>query len=144
MEKENKKNKNHKFLPHTADIKFQAYGRTIEEAFSNALIAMSSAMYDGKVERVYMHKAKVKGKDIQNLLYNFLEEFIFLFDTKKMLVAKVEDIKIDLKKFELECTITGDNAEKYRIETALKAVTYNDMLIKQIDGKWMIQVVLDS
>lgn len=136
-------NKKHKFIEHTADVKFQAYGRTLEEAFTNSLVAMFSSMYDGNVKSKYMHKVKVKGKDMESLLYNFLEEFIFLFDSKGIFVSKVEHLSIDKENFELECVVSGDLAENYNIQAYIKAVTYNDMEIKKIDGSWLIQVVLD-
>ena len=37
-----------KFLEHTADAKFQAYGKNMEEAFSNAALAMFSIITDTK------------------------------------------------------------------------------------------------
>ena len=37
-------NEKYKFLEHTADAKFQAFGATLEEAFSNAALAMFSVM----------------------------------------------------------------------------------------------------
>lgn len=138
-----KNKKNHKFLEHTADIKFQAYGRNIEEAFANSVIAMFSAMYEGKVQRMYTHKIRVGGKDMESLLYNFLEEFIYLLDSKGAFVSEIDEIKIDKENYTIECTFSGDLAEKYDIETIVKAVTYNDMLIKEMNGKWMVQVVLD-
>ena len=33
----------YKFLAHTADAKFQAFGETLEEAFGNAALATASA-----------------------------------------------------------------------------------------------------
>ena len=36
----------YKFFEHTADAKFQAYGKSVEEAFSNAALAMFSVITD--------------------------------------------------------------------------------------------------
>jgi SHS2 domain-containing protein len=35
-----------KFFEHTADVEFEAYGKTLEEAFENAALAMFSVMTD--------------------------------------------------------------------------------------------------
>src|SRR3989344_5902493 len=44
-------NEKYKFLEHTADAKFQAFGATLEEAFSNAALAMFSVMTEpGKIK----------------------------------------------------------------------------------------------
>jgi len=45
----------YKFLPHTADAKFQAFGKTLEEAFKNAAYAMTDIITNHKKV-----KAKVK------------------------------------------------------------------------------------
>ena len=34
-----------KYLEHTADAKFQAFGRTLEEAFANAVLATASLIF---------------------------------------------------------------------------------------------------
>ena len=71
----------YKFLEHTADAKFQAYGATLEEAFKNAALAMFSIIVDtrkvnGKLEK----RIHVDGADKKALLYVFLEELLYLFE----------------------------------------------------------------
>ncbi len=52
----------YRILPHTADGKFRAYGATLEEAFGNAALAMSSFMWDwSKVEPRIRHFVHVRG-----------------------------------------------------------------------------------
>lgn len=141
--KESEKKNKFEFLEHTADIKFQTFGKSLEEVFSNSVLALFAAMYDGEIQKKYIHQIKVRGKDLENLLYNFLEEFIFLFDSKGVFVSKVETIKFDLNLMEIDCVFSGDLAKNYKLNTAVKAVTYNEMVIQESDGKWLIQVVLD-
>ena len=43
---------------------------------------------------------KVKGKDNEALLYNFLEEFLYLLDAEDFLLNEVETLVIDEKKFD--------------------------------------------
>jgi SHS2 domain-containing protein len=133
----------YKFLDHTADIKFQAYGKTIEEAFENSALAMLSDIYGKKVKETKKIKIKVKGGDFEGLLYNFLEEFLFLLDSKGFLACKVKKIKIDKKNFKLEAELFGDDAKNYGFTNTVKAITYNDMFVKNNNRKWVIQVVLD-
>ncbi|MEK6917853.1 MAG: archease [Nanoarchaeota archaeon] len=133
----------YKFLPHTADIKFQAFGKTIEEAFENSALAMLSDIYNKKIKETKKIKIKVKGQDFESLLYNFLEEFLFLLDSKRFLVSKVKKIKIDKKNFKLEAEISGDDAKNYGFTNTVKAITYNSMFIKNKNKKWVTQVVLD-
>ena len=132
-----------KFLEHIADVKFQAFGKTLEEAFSNSALAMFNSMYDGKIEKKKKIKIKAKGKDFESLLYNFLEELIVLFDSEGFFLAEVEKLKIDKENFSLEAEAIGGKAEDYELHTDIKAVTYNEMVVKQEKGVWKCQVVVD-
>lgn len=130
-----------KFLEHTADIKFQAFGKSLEEVFENSALAMFNAMFDGKVKKTQRFNVKAEGKDNENLLYNFLEELIVLFDGKQFFLSGVEKIKI--KDGKLQAEVVGDKAENYKISLDVKAITYSEMFVKKQKGKWVAQVVLD-
>jgi SHS2 domain-containing protein len=131
-----------KFFEHTADVKFQAYGKTLNEAFENSALAMANAMYKEEIKTKIKKKIKVKGKDLENLLYNFLEELIFILDTTGFFVSKAK-VKIDEKKLELVGELEGDDAANYSIGLDVKAVTYNEMFVKKEKNKYVCQVVLD-
>jgi len=134
---------NFKFLKHTADVKFQAYGKSLGEAFSNAALALTAVFSEDKVKGKIKEKVFVFGNDDKELLYSFLEEIIVLVDTKNLLLGKVRKIKIN--KGKLEAELLMDKAENYDIRGNVKAVTYNDMLIEQDKNKegFMVQVVVD-
>jgi len=131
------------FLEHTADIKFQAFGKSIEEAFSNSALGMFNAMYKEKIKSVKELEFSVEGHDLISLLYNFLEELIFHLDSENFFLSSVEKIKIDKENFKLSATLKGDNAENYNIGLDVKAITYNDMQVLEKDGEWVTQAVLD-
>ena len=132
----------YEFLPHTADVKFRAYGKSLEEAFSNAALALTSIIVEpekveGKVEKVI----EVSAEDDKALLYDFLEQFLVLLDTDEFVMHEVKEISIeDLK---LKAKVTGDNVNNYKPETHIKAITYQEMEIQEEDGKFMVQVVPD-
>ncbi|MFQ5531366.1 MAG: archease [Candidatus Nanoarchaeia archaeon] len=132
-----------KFLEHTADIKFQAFGKSLNEVFKNSALAMKEAITEKKVKSVEETKISVKGKDLESLLYNFLEELIYLLDAKNFLLGKVKNIKVNEKKYKLTATLIGDKASNYIFSNLVKAVTYNNMLIKKKGKFFTAQVVLD-
>lgn len=132
----------YKFLEHTADVKFQAFGNSPDKVFENSALALKELIC-GKI-RIKEEKnkiIKVEGKDFESLLYNFLEEIIYLLDAENFVISKVKEIKI--KDFKLNAKISGDRASNYKFTNEVKAVTYNDMFVKKIKGKWVSQVVLD-
>ncbi|MBI5872266.1 archease [archaeon] len=136
-------NEQFKFFKHTADAKFQAFGKTKEEAFANAAIAMFSVMTDtSKVNCTISKEISAQGIDHKSLLYHFLEELLFLLDSENFLLHKVECLQIKGNK--LTAKVTGDAAsQKYETHGDVKAVTYNEMEIKKKKGRWIVQVVVD-
>jgi len=133
----------YKFLEHTADIKFQAFGKTLEKVFENSARALIKSIHKKKIKKTQTKPIKVKGKDFESMLYNFLEEIIVLIDTDNFLGSKVKNIKIDEEKFTLTADLVGDDSSKYKIETHVKAITLSEMFVKQEGKKWTSQVVLD-
>jgi len=134
------------FLEHTADEKFAAEGKTLEETFSFAAQAFKEAVC-GKITVLEQETkpVEIKGDNLENLLYKFLEEFIFLLDSEDFLFSQVKDLKIDKEKFILTANITGDKGENYKFTNDVKAVTYNEMFVKFNKEKniWECQAVLD-
>lgn len=132
-----------KFLEHTADVKFQAFGKTFEEVFENSVLAVSEVLSKGKkIKPVKVKKAGIKGKDNENLLYNLIEEMIYLFDAEEFIVAKAK-IEFNENVKSMKAEFYGDDSKNYKDLDHIKAVTYNDMFIKQSKDSWIAQVVLD-
>jgi SHS2 domain-containing protein len=133
-----------KFIEHTADVKFQAFGSTLEEAFKNAALATKQTIAeDIKVVLKIKKTIKVKGQDVKSLLYEFLEEFLYLLDSEDFLLADIENIKIDEKQYILTAELIGDSASNYEFTNEVKAITYNEMFVKKEKNKWIAQAVLD-
>lgn len=135
-----------RFLEHTADAKFQAYGRNLEEAFANAALATASLMWEPEsVERKIRHSFRTEGGDIEQLLVRFLEEIIYLFETHRFLLASTEDIQIAETPgcCRLEAAFVGDETPaKYSFHGEVKAITYSQMEIERNDHV-TLQVVVD-
>jgi len=133
----------YEFIEHTADIQFKSYGESLEESFSNAAEALVHTICYDPIKSTKIKKIKIKGNDLENLLYNFLEELVFLFDSEQFILSKIKNMKINQKTFELVAELVGDSAEKYEIYSHIKAITYNDMFVKNESGGWTCQVILD-
>ena len=143
--------KKYEYLPHTADAEFRAYGKTMEEAFINAALAMANLTYDTKIIKPLMQKEiHVNGDTFQELVLHFLDEFIFLQDTEGFLLHDVVTLKITkgipIKQIPIKliALVQCDHYKKYEMHGQLvKAATYNEMLIEQKKDQCMIQIVVD-
>ncbi len=123
-------------LEHTADAKFKAYGKDFEEAFENAAYAAVGLMYNPKlVAAVAIEKIVVHGNDREQLFYNFIEELLFLQDSKQFVfntfLKKPKIIETN-GKFKLTAELIGDEIkDEYEVRPVVKAITYNDMKISE-------------
>lgn len=133
----------YKYLKHTADAKFRAFGKNIDEVFSNSALAMFNILGETKEVKVTKtKKIKLKARNYEALLYDFLEELLFLLDTENFFLHKVKEIKIS-KDFELGAVVVGDSYKNYDIKGDIKAVTYNDMSIRKTNKGYEAVVVVD-
>jgi SHS2 domain-containing protein len=142
MESKNSKHDKFEYLEHTADVKFRAYGKDLEEQFGNAALAMFGILTDtSKIKKKLNKSISVNGNDLKALLYNFLEELLFLIDTEGFLLNLAEGIKIHRinNRYSLSALLSGDKAENYETAGDIKAVTYAEM---EITPEY-VQVVLD-
>ncbi|HIH23715.1 TPA: archease [Candidatus Woesearchaeota archaeon] len=135
----------YELLDHTADAKFRAFGLTKEEAFANALRGMVAIVTPPEAlgtEAVF--HISVRAGRLESLLFDFIDEILFLYDTEKFLPSIAEALTIVERdgKFVLDATLRGECPTK--ISGNLKAVTYSDMICaEQPDGTWLVQVVID-
>ena len=140
--------KRYEFLDHTADAKFRAYGKNMEEAFANSAIALANIMIEtDKVEQKINKSIEIKGDDLKSLLVNFLGEFVYLLDAEGFVLGKIASLTINktTEGYRLAAVAKGDKyADKYEILGDVKAVTYAEMEIKEEQkGNCWVQVVVD-
>lgn len=143
-DEKNKNSKKYEYLEHTADVKFRAYGKTLEEQFANASLAMYNVLTDTtKVKGKINKSISTSGNDLKALLYNFLEEFLFLIDSEQFMLNSITNININRmnSKYIITALISGDklDAGNYQTHGDIKAITYAEMEITEE----YIQVVLD-
>jgi SHS2 domain-containing protein len=136
----------YEYLKHTADLKVRAYGKTLEEAFANVAIGGFDFLTDTtKIKKKAEKKISIKSKRIEALLYDFLEELLFLLDTESFIISDFKDMKIKQAKdkFELTCVAQGDSYKNYDVKGDIKAITYSEMLIKKEKTGFVIEAVFD-
>jgi SHS2 domain-containing protein len=140
-------NKKFEFLEHTADTKIRAYGETLEEAFTNAVLATTTVMTNPAViKEKITKKVKITSSNEKSLLYDFLEEIILLLDTEGLLIKKTKNLQIkkNNEKYELTCELIGDYVKQgYEVHSTIKAITYSEMEITQKENQYIIQIVHD-
>lgn len=139
-------------LPHTADIKIRVYGVTKKELFKHALIGMFQIIGPHakgcitKDDRLVcdqlpkQHEITVESPDGEALLVDFLSEVLWLSDVHNEAYLDAEIHQLT-DRF-IQATIHGVQVTGFEV-VEIKAVTYHDLAIKQIDGGWQTDIVFD-
>jgi len=146
LDNEYKNQEKFEFFDVTADVGFRAYGKTLEEAFENAVLALFEVMTDtAKVKPQVEKKINIEAEDECALLYDWLSEFLLLFDVEYLVFSKFE-VKIKKKEnqYYLKGIAWGEefNPGRHESRDEVKAVTYHLMDVKKENG-YMVQVILD-
>jgi SHS2 domain-containing protein len=128
-------------LEHPSDIGVVAFGKDQKEIFANAAFGMFSLMADlGQVEAKENIKIKVTGDDQETLLINWLNELIFIEDSKKIVLKDFNLTK--LTPTLLEANVSGEKIDqkKHHLHRAIKAATYNQLQLSENQAKIIFDV----
>lgn len=129
----------------SADYVFDAFGISINELFANCSLACFSAMTDpARVDPVKSFKLEVKGDTIEDLLYNYIAELIFIKDAEKVFLSQF-DIDISPDNTILKAVVRGEPIDynKHIIKIDVKAVTYHDLHVRVEKEGYSARMILD-
>ena len=140
--------KRFEFLDHVADAYVVAYGKTLEEAFQNAALAMFELMTDTrKVVPQTEDKIVVEEWDQKALLYSWLEQLLLKFEIYGRLYSrfKISELVRTEKGWRLRAIASGEpfNRSKHESKAEIKAVTYHQMEIMRKDEGYAVKFILD-
>nr|MDO8100312.1 archease [Candidatus Njordarchaeota archaeon] len=135
------------FLEHTADVMIEAYGASIGEAFSFAAKAMFDIMFDtSRVVPRQSMKIEVSAKNLEGLLYLWLEELLYRFDVERIAFSEFEFTLAEKKSVMRgigEARGELYDPEKHSRRTEVKAVTYEEMLVTKTSNGFKVRFILD-
>lgn len=87
----------YEYLDHPADVQLHSWGGDMSEAFEQIIMAMFAYMTDiDTVEMNMYHEIEVEGHDLENLLYQFMSEWLFYFSTEPFFIPRVCSLQLEL------------------------------------------------
>lgn len=135
------RNKGFSYVEHTADIGIKVWGKTHEELFKNAMVAMLDYMIDMKPDATSRRKIHLIAYGAESLLVSFLNEILFLVLTKFWLPHTVE---LEIKQDDLWAEFSGSKiTSPDTVKVEIKAATYHNLKIEKKNGKFKTIVYLD-
>ncbi|OQV14391.1 putative Protein archease [Hypsibius exemplaris] len=139
--------KKYEYLDHTADVQIHAWGDDLKESFEQAAVAMFGYMTEiESVDIIMEETVEAEGDDLINLLYHFLDEWLYKFSAEPFFIArKVVITEFDEEKFRIKATGYGEefNLGKHPQGTEVKAITYSNLQVHNKDNQHEVYVIID-
>ncbi|MEC4847710.1 MAG: archease [Nitrosarchaeum sp.] len=130
----------YKFLEHATDAFIEVTAKDLKEAFlvsANAVINIT--LDQDKVNEIEQKEITAHGKDLNYLLFSWLEEVTFVLITEGFAIKRIElEIKED-KDYKINAKAYGEPLDflKHNFKVEIKAPTFYEMKIEQKNGVFM-------
>lgn len=131
-------------IDHTSDIAVKVRGKTREELFTNSAYAMFDILADLEGLRATTTlPVNVEGADYEDLLVRWLDELLYIFYTKGLILSAFSIKKLTGQ--QLQAIVNGRyvNENRNRLKAEIKAVTYHDVTIKKEKNGYTVKLVFD-
>ena len=129
------------------DAYIEAYGDSMEEAFSYAAKGTINIMFELKdIFGKSKFEFKVEGHDYSELLFNWIDGIILLIAVDNKVASNFE---LKISKLDSKYQLTGHamtesvDISKHGYRTEIKGITYHEMEILQESGINKVRFILD-
>jgi len=140
-----KKSMSYKYLEHSTDAFIEVRAKNLEEAFSVAGKSVVETIIDSdNIQEIEEKNIKVKGRNLLNLLYNWLEEIVTITIADGF---AIRNFSVNIKKnkeYQIISNISGEKLDikKHNFKVEIKSPTFHLMEIEENDEITM-QYLLD-
>ena len=136
--------KSYRIIDHTADIGFEVKGDTKKKVFEAAALAFFDIMWEaGPHKKNKPDAVEVTGGDIKELMVNFLEEFLYLYDAKGLICTNLNVETVADTRIRARVWLRPFNDDQDRELLGVKAVTYHQLYLGKKNRQWTARIFLD-
>ena len=131
-------------FPHTADIGIRVFGKDLKELFENAAFGMFDVIADLEgIKASEEENVEVHGAVPEELLIAWLDELLYRFCTKDIIYSKFEIEELSEDRIKAKVSGRPIAANRNRLKTEIKAVTYSGLKIKETPGGYEVEIIFD-
>ena len=134
--------KRFQLIEHTADTGLVAFGNNLAESFANAAYGLFSiiAELDG-VGEVDSRRVTVTAGDVEGLLFNWLNELIYVFEVEHLLLKRFDIKEFTGHNLEADCRGEKYDVSRHQLKSGVKSATYH--MLEVDSEKNRVQVIFD-
>ncbi|MDD5447643.1 MAG: archease [Actinomycetota bacterium] len=146
-------------IDHTADVGIEVEAESLEELFEGTAYGMFSLMLDPscQVGHTVKRDISIDAEDPEELMFEWLNELIYLFDAEEFLLSSCEVKRIEGIKeargspsfqgdtLKLAASVEGERYDprKHTIGIELKAATYHQLRLERRGAFWYSRIIFD-
>jgi SHS2 domain-containing protein len=131
-------------ISHTADLGMSVRGRSCEDLFRNAGLALSELIVSNKAPKIEeILEVSLHGNDIPDLMVKWLSEILYLFEGERLVVTEILINSIDGNKIRSSLSVMKFDEKHHDILREIKAVTYHQINVVEKNGLWTTRVIFD-
>jgi tRNA nucleotidyltransferase (CCA-adding enzyme) len=131
-------------FPHEADMGVRGFGRTREQAFEQAALALISVITEPAAIAPQVAVAiRCEAPDDELLLVDWLNAIVYEMATRQLLFSRFE---VHIREHRLTATAWGEPLDVARHQPAVevKGATYTGLRVaREANGQWVAQCVVD-
>jgi SHS2 domain-containing protein len=135
---------NWEHYPHGADIGVRGFGRSVEEAFEQAAIALTAVVADvSSIRQSKQIEIHCEAPDLELLLVSWLNTIIYEMALQNMLFGRY---RVVLSGLSLTGTLAGEtiDPERHQLAVEAKGATVTDLKVERDSkGRWLAQCIVD-
>ncbi|MBI4961930.1 MAG: archease [Desulfomonile tiedjei] len=132
-----------KLLDHTADIRMEVRGKTLEGLFLNAADGLVNLLApDPRAETDTELDVVLDSDNAENLLVDWLREILFYNQTRDFIPVQTEVVELSDKLLRAKL-VGGVRLSEEEAVAEIKAVTYHGLSITKNDQGYVARIVFD-
>ena len=134
--------KRFRLIEHTADTGLVAYGSNLAEAFANAAYGLFAVIAElESVKEVDSREVTVTAGDVEELLFNWLNELIYIFEVEHLLLKRFDIFELTEDSLKASCRGEHYDASRHQLKTGVKSATYHMLEVDRKNNR--VQVIFD-
>jgi SHS2 domain-containing protein len=129
---------------HTADVGLRVRSADLKGLFEDAARALFSVLVANPdtIRSVEEISFTLAGDRRDDLLFDWLAELLFVFDTRRMVFSRFD---VDLHDSGLSATVGGEpvDRDRHELDVEVKAITYHGLKVERDGDGWLAEVIVD-
>jgi SHS2 domain-containing protein len=129
---------------HTADLGLRVRAADLNTLFAEAAAALFSVLVEdlGTIQPVQILGLQLAGEDREFLLFDWLRELLYRFDTQHLVLSKFE---VQVQPTGLEATVWGEPLDpaRHALSHEVKAITYHGLRVEAAPDCLLAEVIVD-